>query len=310
LPILDAGHAGQAVITAPVIISTVASVISIAIAIAALLVSRRAYRSSNELQLLLAERPGRLYQVTTLLPDRHKRIGYGFKILNGPAEVTVSSAFLYLTYKCYRQPTIQSVDTCFELAIRPAEFSILGLSSRSGKEFEFGLGPSGTEAWRFPYELPDVPAEIEDGKRKQQIVFRFAVTASEDTKDSDSIVLGDSGPVTLLRQRIRYTKYAGLETVLLNALAKNAIRTIRSGSAQVQLPPVLEGLVRHNDAAEGLQSWLVEAWREGGRFGDEQTERLARMLADPTTADLGFKLLAEYAGIARQDQSPPAATGS
>jgi hypothetical protein len=234
---------------------------------------------SRQLQLELARRPGRLQKVMPLLPDRHERLGRGFKVLNGPDEVTVSRAILYLTYRMYRAPTLRWVDKVVEFAVLPHDFKILGLS---GRALGFRLDPYGEEAWRFSYDLPELSYETVDGQRNQQIELRLTVTASENTETSEPLMLGDeSGPMTLLRARTRSRDHLALAKDLISVLAQDAISAIRAINPSAQVPPELEELVLDwLDLPAGLRDWLVDAWQQGGSFSDESTEKLARTLLD------------------------------
>ena len=286
--------------TTPQIISTVTSTISIVIAFAAFITSRRVQHANYNLQLQLAQRPGRLQQVKVLYPNRHERMGYGFKVINGPDEVKVSRAILYMTYRIYRRSAIRWIDEKFEFLIRPHELKILGIS---GKEFGFRLAPYDEEEWRFPYDLPGLHYETGDGNRQQEIQFRFAVTASEDTKSSDSLTFGAS-PVMLFAERARHTAHVSLEKVLLGVLAQDAVRGILSSSPSAQVPSDLKKLVLPFDVPVELRNWLVDAWKQAGSFSDESIEKRARTLLKLRPPHPDPDLLATYIRAAPQDQPP------
>jgi hypothetical protein len=273
------GVAAHSAMTTPEIISTVTSAVSILIAFAAFVTSRRVQRDSYKLQLELSQRLGRLKKVILLYPEGHERTGYGFKVLNGPDEVTVSNAILNMTYRIYRAPTLWRVDKAVEFAIPPQAFNILGLS---GKAPGFRLHGYGEAVWRFPTNLPTLLDKTIDGRLNQQIELRLTVTASEDTKTSEPLMLGDrDGPMTLFRARVSSTDYVTLDKVLLGVLARDAMGAIRSASPSAQMLPGLGELLSPgiNVPAE-LKNWLVDAWQQGGSFSDESTEKLARTLLD------------------------------
>lgn len=263
--------------TTPQIITIVISSISLLIALASFLTSRRVQHANYKLQLELAQRPGRLQQVGPLYRDKVNGLGYGFKVVNGPSEVTVSYAMLHLTYRVYRQLAIQQIDQEVQIAIRPHEFTILGVS---GKGFGFRLAPYDVEEWRLPFNLPELSYETSDGKREQEIELYFAVTASGLIKNSEPLTFGATGRSWPFGKHVRSTGHMSLERTLLGILAWEAVGQIRSNNPSAQVPHQLTKLARGRQIIFPieLQNWLVDIWEQSGSFSNKSTEMFARQL--------------------------------
>ena len=280
------------------IISTAASALSTAVAFAALIISQRTQRASYELQLELSQRSGRLKQVTCLYPDKVKGLGYGFKIINGPDEVTVSHAALDLTYRAFRSTSLRWTDEMVHITVPSQEFKILGMS---GGEAGFRLARNDEVEWRFPRDLPKLSYEAAGRNREQGLEIRFRVTASGETMASDPLTFG-SDRETLFREQVRSTGRTRIDILLLGILASNAIRGIRSTDPSAQVPSELSELASASDDVPAeLQDWLVNAWELSGNFSSKLTETFARILFRARPPHPDPAALAIFASMVSED---------
>jgi hypothetical protein len=255
------------------ITATAASSLSTFIAFAALIISQRAQRANYELQLKLSQRTGRLKQVLSLYPDKVKGLGYGFKIINGPDELTVSQVTLDLTYRKFRKTSLRWTDEMVNITVPSQEFTILGLS---GDKPGFRLKQNDEVEWRFPRDLHRLSPEAAGRNREQGLEIRFRVTASGETMASDPLRFG-SNRYTLFRERVTSTVYGRIDTLLLGILMKNAIQGIRSADPSAQVPPLLSKWANADIPTE-LQDWLVNVWESRGSFSSEVIEGYSRVL--------------------------------
>jgi hypothetical protein len=284
-----AGPSAQSISLYLAIISTAVSALSTAIAFAALIISQRAQRANYELQLKLSQRAGRLKQVMYLYPDKVKNLGYGFKIINGPDEVTVSQAALDLTYRSFRSTSLRWTDDMVHITVPSQEFKILGLS---GREASFRLAPNDEVEWRFPRDLHKLSYKEADRNREQGLETRFRVTASGETMTSEPLTFG-SKRQTLFREQVRSTAHTRIDVLLLGILARNAIQGIRSADPSGQVPSELSGLASSVDIPAELEYWLVNVWESSGNFSSELIEKSARIFwracpPDPDPAALAI----------------------
>ncbi len=288
---------------------------SAVIALIALVTSRRTQRATYQLQLQADQRKARLKAVEVLGRDKRKRIGFGFKILNGPDEVTISDAKINITYKVYRDAAILRHDILIRLVVRSDEFRVLGIT---GKPFGFRLIPNDEVEWRFPFSvthyLPEIAAENDNDTGRRQkipvIELIFSVTASGNVKSCEEPLLlgGFVGGKTLLgffERNITTT----LKDIILGTLAKDALQTI--GTMDPAVREELKDLARrgHNIPA-GLLKWLVDTWEQTGSFSDESTEMLARYLIrlrppSPDPILLASIALPEQPSTEQQPEQPP-----
>jgi hypothetical protein len=265
-------------------LATAIALISLGIAFAALLISWQAkqiQRADHKLNRQAAEEKGRLREVEGLHRNKRKGAGIGFRILNGPDEVTVRRAVISMRYTVNRPGAVWRDDVEFKLDVQSDEFGVLGIT---GKELGFRLLPLHDEEWRFPlsasWYLPNLPAEKEGGEdRYQQIEFTFSVTSSGHTLSSlPELLLGgwDNRRLPFGYRDQRPKSKSSLQVIILATLAKDAIRSIQSTSTTVHAPS-LEALARRGpDMPAGLQKWLVDAWEQSGSFDETQIEKLAR----------------------------------
>lgn len=256
--------------------STLISIISVAVAFVALILSWRAQRTH-----------GRLQAVEIAHRDKQKQIGLGFRVRNGPNELTITGAVINMVYKVNKQHAVLWNDERFTFAVQSDEFEILGIT---GPEFGFRLEPFDEAEWRFPffisYYLPKISAESADAdadagpndKRHQIIELTYTVTASGKTKSSEPEKLGAYVEnKTLFGYRTRGRASISLQSTILSVLAHGALLSIRSAS--LPAPGWVKDLAyRGLDLPAGLEEWLVHAWERAGSFSDESTEILARML--------------------------------
>jgi len=287
----------------------VISIVSLVIALLALLNSwlvRRIQRKSYNLQLQAAQRAHRLQAVEAFYRDKQKQTGLGFRVRNGPDEVTVTRAEISITYTLNDPDAILWDEERYIFDVSSDEFGVLGVT---GPEFGFRLAPFDEREWRLPYsasrDLPDIPAEEGASTRRyQQINFVFSVTASGSTTSSRPLLLGryEGQPMFGYRHNTRNIGRI-LEKTIIGALAREALQTVRPEILPTLVPPelkepILSGLddfkqeLEHlakggRDVPLGLQKWLVDIWEQAGSFSDEQTERLARTLVKLRPATLG-----------------------
>jgi hypothetical protein len=223
--------------------------------------------------------------------DKRKRIGFGFKIINGPDEVTISYARIDLTYKVYKAVALLRHDVLIRLIVRSDEFGVLGIT---GKSFGFRLMPNDEVEWRFPFSvthyLKDIMAE-NDGdsirhEKYPKIELIFSVTASGNVKSSERPISlgGFDGGKTLFGFHEKRTG-ATLESIILGALAKDALQNPDIINPAVGGGPAIRDelidLVRRGEGGyipAELIEWLVDTWEQAGSFSDESTEKVARYL--------------------------------
>lgn len=279
---------------------TIISLVSLAVAFAALMISWQAkqiQRAEHKLHRQTAEEKGRLKLVEGLNRNRSKQLGIGFKVLNGPDDVTVTRATITMRYTMNRRAAVWRDDTEFTVRIGSDDFGILGIT---GPKLDFRLASNHEEEWRFPYavsdRLPTIPPEKDaEEDRDQQIEFTFSVTASGNSKTSEPEYLlsglGDTRHTALFGYRFKSDTPVLLKPIVLGALANQVIRNIQLAEGPISLPTV-EHLARGSiNIPSGLENWLVSAWEEAGNFGDEPTETLARMLAKIRSTPLNPRLL-------------------
>jgi hypothetical protein len=167
------------------------ALVSALIAAAALVISIRAQRANYALARKIADQAGHLRAVVPLSGQNDPPIGCGFKIINGPDEVTVSGAYLVITY-CTASPG----DTFREIMFDGARYRII-IPSRlfnslgfSGPQLGFRLPAYGEAEWRTPYATFPTEYRSDRGRKSQHLQFEFTVTASGTTMTSDKYSFG------------------------------------------------------------------------------------------------------------------------
>jgi hypothetical protein len=303
-------------------LATVLAIISLVIAFMALLISwqaKRIQRSEHKLNLAAAEEKGRLQAVEGFYRDKRKHLGLGFRIRNGPDEVTVTSAKITITYTSIDSDAILVGDEKFTLSFLSDDFRLLGMT---GPEFGFSLGSRRETEWRFPYL---VSFDLSKGSGYKQIPgleFIFSVTASGIPKSSSPLRLGSfDGRKPLFGYRRGQTNFHApdLESVILGTLARKVLQSTNSAELISDLKLVLEQLARgYIEMPAGLQNWLLDSWEEAGSFSDDMNEKLARALVkllpprpDPLTAldqslskDQPPSIASDRGGTAPPDTTP------
>jgi hypothetical protein len=261
---------------------------SAAVSVVALITSRRVQRASLKLQLQVAQMAQRIRSVGYLVRDRHRQRGMGFRVLNGPDEITMSRATVNLEYKVHTRSLWQHPERV-ELNVGDDEFGILGIK---GEALPFRFKPNDVAEWRFPFsvtywfaeDLPGAPIWNQNTPAKEtpEIEITFSATASGKTvasDKSDPIKIGISASIEPLRGYAKTTRIVVLEHVILGALAKDVLK-----NEKIKIDPLIrtefERLVRRGlDLPELLCGWLLRTWEEEGRFGNEDVETFARSLA-------------------------------
>lgn len=292
-------------------LATTIALISLAIAFAALIISWQAkqiQRADHKLNLAAAQEKGRLRAVESIYRDKRKQLGMGFRIRNGPDTVTVTQAAIHVTYTIFRPEAILQQDEKFTCNIRSDDFGVLGIT---GPEFGFRLDQNHEEEWRFPYsasfELPKIRGANEKDDRYQQIEFIFSVTASGNrTTSSEPLLLGHwLGNKPWFRYKRDGSAIMIIESFILGAVARKVLR----GAGSTHLPPPVQDELKrlasqgYVEMPVGLQEWLVDSWQQAGKFSDESTEELARMLVQLCPADRDPDLLKAFAQNSIEEQS-------
>ena len=204
----------------PIIIS----IISLATAGLALLVSWRAQRAqqkSYKLQLQAAQQAGRLKTVEGFYKDKRKRVGLGFRVINGSNEVTVTHASVNITYAIIDSQAIVRREDRFIFDVGSDDFGVLGIT---GPKFDFRLEPLGQREWSLPYSasfsLPDITIGEDTGRKifHQMIRFVFSVTASGATSNSLPLLFGSHEGNSILGYRSQtYVGDSVVESIILEA---------------------------------------------------------------------------------------------
>lgn len=266
-------------------VPTVLSIVSIGVACLALITSWGAWmaqRATARLQRQASQEAGRLQEIETFYKDKRKRLGLGFRVLNGPNEVTVASAEILLNFTIADPDAILWQDTRYRINVGSDDFGLLGIS---GPEFDFQLGPRRREEWRFPYSVSfNLPDIIIDGNSLyQQIEFTFSVVVSGKPPISSSpLFLGgyEEKPWFGYRNRRGWRGTPNLEPIMLGIIAQKVLKSAHSTGLDPHFKDELEGMVRRAgpEMPAGLQTWLLRCWQEAGKFSDKPTEKMARSL--------------------------------
>lgn len=277
-------------------LSTIISIISLIIAFAAFFTSWRVQRAGYKLQLQLAKQPGRLESMEELYVDRLKKLGFGFKIHNGPSEVTVTRAKMEIIYTIKREKAIimgkfrWGADYIVDMD--SDDFGVLGIV---GPSLSFRLPSFDEREWRFPYatsfDFPQYRPRRE--APEQEISFTFSVIASGNRETSALFTPWGSWSSGSPFSHASSTDSGWhLEELLLGCLANEAVRNIESMSQGLKVPSELERMmVDTRDCPAEFLRWLTDTWKKAGSFREESTEKVARMLSELGSSDPDPELL-------------------
>ncbi len=165
-----------------------------AIALATALIAAAAFVASIfALRVAKANQAGRLTAVVPLSGQHTPPVGFGFKVINGPGEITVSKIWLDIAYstsaaiKGFKE--MVSDGQKYIMTVDSAQFSTLGLT---GPSPGFRLAPYDEAEWRMPYTAFNFPSEYKSdrGNEFQHVEFHFSVTAARDTRTSEPYSFG------------------------------------------------------------------------------------------------------------------------
>jgi hypothetical protein len=163
---------------------------SVLIAAGALLVSIMALRASNRQAREDRDRSERLKAVVFAPRELRPPTGFGFKAINGPGEVTVTDAWLRITYQT--QSGILHGER-HNLMIGQYYFALLGFM---GPRMPFHLPPNDEAVWRMSPATVDIRLNhrSKDPGVLQCLQFQFSVTASTIKTPSRVITIGSHHP--------------------------------------------------------------------------------------------------------------------
>ena len=291
--------------------ATTIALISLLIAFAALMISWKAMqiqRAEHKLNLAAAQEKARLRAVESFPKDRQRQLGMGFRIRNGPDMVTVTRAAIDVTYTIFNPDALLRHDEIFRFDIRSDDFGVLGIN---GPEFAFRLDPNHEVEWRFPYSasfnLPEIQGANAESDRYQQIEFIFSVTASGNrTTSSKPLRLGS---LVINKPWFGYRRDGTAIFIMEDFILGTIARRVLQSTDSTQLPsPVQAELKRlasqgYVTMPAGLQEWLLDSWQQAGKFSDQSTEELARMLVELYPPDRDPDLLRAFAQDSIEEQS-------
>jgi hypothetical protein len=292
-------------------LATTIALISLLIAFAALMISWKAMqiqRAEHKLNLAAAQEKARLRAVESFFKDKRRQLGMGFRIRNGPDTVTVTRAAIHVTYTIFSLEAFLLQDERFICDIQSEDFGVLGIT---GPEFAFRLDPNHEVEWRFPYSasfrLPEIQEANAKSDRYQQIEFIFSVTASGNrTTSSKPFILGHvRGNKPWFGYRRDGEAIFFMESFILGAIARRVLQSTGSTHLPSPVQDELKGLAGQGyvQMPAGLQEWLLDSWQQAGKFSDESTEELARMLVELCPPDRDPDLLKAFAQDSIEEQS-------
>jgi hypothetical protein len=218
--------------------------------------------------------------------DRLPDLGFGFKIVNGPDEVTISECYLTISYEHKNfGALIWDKETIILEDIRSDEFAILGIK---GPAPGFRLRPRDEVTWRFPSSASNrflgesTEESVRDDSRRQ-IKFTFRVVASGNVVCSKPFLPSGVISNTLLGFRHTAQIYGRLESLVLSVLAQDALPGLRAMPAST-LSAEAEQIIKQygavaRDVPGDFRKWIVDLWENEGHLGNETTEEFARSLA-------------------------------
>jgi hypothetical protein len=166
--------------------STIVSVFAVLVSLSAFVVAFKSYKLNRQ----AAERSGSLKEIlVTKLAAGTRYYSRGFRAINGPDELTITSALLRIDYHLVAEVG-SSHSRRFIRYLRPTSFELLGIQS---PELPVRLAPNDEIAWKLPpWRALDLPHEvtIEGITYAQCIHLQLEVTASGSTYSSNAIKAG------------------------------------------------------------------------------------------------------------------------
>ena len=181
----------------------------------------------------------------------------------------------------------------------------------NGPEFAFRLDPNHEVEWRFPYSasftLPEIQGTNAEGDRYQQIEFIFSVTASGNrTTSSKPLRLGS---LVINKPWFGYRRDGTAIFIMEDFILGTIARRVLQSTDSTQLPPPVQAELKrlasqgYVTMPAGLQEWLLDSWQQAGKFSDQSTEELARMLVELYPSDRDPDLLRAFAQDSIEEQS-------
>ena len=164
------------------------SLSSVVISAIALIVAIRAQHANYRLARTVAEKAGRLQNITVVRLDAGSRYTRGFKVLNGPDEITVTDARFLVTYSLVERNKLIGAAR-FMFTLRSTCFDILGIE---GPSLPLRLAPYEEIVWRLPRYARDLDlmSTPEETTYDQFLRLQLEVTASGATAVSSKISIG------------------------------------------------------------------------------------------------------------------------